>query len=127
MGRSFSGAGLALAWSRGVSLDLDLFKRIDHHESGSVNALLLTLGGEVYSDFLGAGRRRYLNPYFGARAGYARLLGENALALGGTLGVELVKTEFFLLDLQARAHALIGPDDGVHIGLEPSLGINFAY
>lgn len=126
-GRSFAGAGLSLAWSRSFSVDLHLLKRLDEHAVGSINSALLTVGGEVYSDFLGGGRRRFLNPYFGVRLGYARLLGENALALGGDVGLELVKTAFFLLELQGRAHALIGPNDGVHIGLEPLLGVSVAY
>lgn len=126
-GRAFAGAGLSLGWSRSFSIDLDLMKRTDEHASGSINAALLTMGGELYSDFLGGGRRRWLNPYFGLRLGYGRLLGENALVVGGDLGVELVKTQFFMLEVQGRAHALIGPDDGVHLGLEPILGMSFAY
>jgi hypothetical protein len=125
--RTFAGAGLALAWSRSFSIDLDLFKRSDQHQAGSINSLFVTLGGDVYSDFLGGGRRRWFNPYFGARAGYARLVGENTLVLGGTLGLELYKSQFFMLDLQGRAHALIGPNDGVHLGLQPLLAASFAY
>ena len=125
--RSFAGAGLSLGWGRSFSIDLDLMKRTDEHASGSINSALLTMGGELYSDFLGGGRRRWLNPYFGLRLGYGRLLGENALVLGGDLGLEIFKTSFFLLELQGRAHALIGPDDGVHGGIEPILGMSFAY
>ncbi|MFZ5890084.1 MAG: DUF4349 domain-containing protein [Myxococcota bacterium] len=125
--RTFAGAGLSLAWTRSFSLDLDLMKRIDRRADGNINAFLLTLGGDLYSDFLGRGRRRWLNPYFGFRAGYARNLGQNALTLAGTLGLELFKSPYFLLDLQTRAHALIGPDDGVHIGLQPILTTSFAY
>jgi uncharacterized protein DUF4349 len=126
-GRSFAGPGLSLAWSRGVNVDLALLKRIDAQGAGNIDCALLTVGGELYSDFLGGGRRRWFNPYFGFRGGYARELGENALTLGGTLGLELAKTELFSLDLQTRAYALIGLDSGVHAGLQPLLSANVAY
>ncbi|MGC4094290.1 MAG: DUF4349 domain-containing protein [Polyangiaceae bacterium] len=126
-GRSLAGAGLSLSWSRGFSVDFDLMRRADRHEESSVNGFVTTLGGDVYSDFLGHGRRRWFNPYFGGRVGFARVLGESSFTLAGDLGLELFKTEYFMLDLQCRAHALIGPKDGVHLGIQPLLGFSFAY
>jgi hypothetical protein len=68
-----------------------------------------------------------LNPYLGFRAGYARMLGDGALAIGGALGLELWKTESVIIDLQLRAYALIQVADSTHAALQPALGANFAY
>jgi hypothetical protein len=125
--RAFAGGGFSLAWSRSFGLDLALMKRSDAPSRSTFDAALVTLGSELYSDFLGGGQRRFLNPYFGVRGGYARELGDDAFVLGGALGVELYKTRFFLLDLQARGYALLGLAGGVHAGAEPLLGASFAY
>ena len=126
-GTSYGGGGLSLSLSRAFSIDMDLLANLEDSDGTAVDFFIASAGGELHSDFLGAGRRRWLNPYFGFRAGYARARGENQLALGGTLGVELYKSKVVLLDVQGRVYALIGPEDGVHLGLQPTLGFNVAY
>ena len=122
---AFLGGGLSMHFARWFSADMDLASRIEGGDG--IEAFLLTAGSELYSDFLGGGRRRALNPYFGIRAGYVRLLGEDAFAAGGALGVELYKTDIVLLDLQTRAYALIGPKGGIHGAVQPSLAFNVSY
>ncbi len=54
--------------SRGFSVDLDLLTyAVDERPSGSATAFLLAMGTDSYSDFLGGGRRRYLDPNGGQR------------------------------------------------------------
>jgi hypothetical protein len=53
--------------------------------------------------------------------------GRGDLALGVVLGLELVKTKWATLDVQARGLGLLGNPDGVHAAVQPSLGANFAF
>ena len=122
---AFLGGGLSMHFARWFSVDMDLTSRIEGGDG--IDAFLLTAGSELYSDFLGGGTRRALNPYFGIRGGYVRLLGEDVFAAGGALGVELYKTDIVLLDLQTRAYALIGPKGGIHGAVQPSLAFNVSY
>lgn len=89
--------GTTKAGSRG-NLELDVFEDAD----GTGAAVLATLGGAVYSDFLGRGRNRFLNPYLGLRLGYGYLDG-SAFTFAGTAGVELFKHQYLMVDLNVRA------------------------
>ena len=85
------------------------------------------MGAAFYSDYLGGGQRRTLNPYIGFRTGYAHAPGQSLFPLGGTLGLDLYKSERVLFGIEARACAMIGRDHGPEFMLEPALGLNFAY
>jgi len=128
-GRSgYLGAGFSLQFARAFSIDIDGFRKASGSETNGLDLFLLTLGGEFYSDFLGGGRRRFLNPYIGFRAGYARFLGKNEMTLGGTLGLELFRSKQFVIDSQVRIHALFGNGDvGTHVGVQPAIGFNVAF
>lgn len=122
----YAGGGVSLRVSRHLSLDIEGVRRASGGGSG-LDLFLATLGGELYSDFLGAGRRRWLNPYLGFRAGYARLLGRNEVAAGGTLGLEIFKADFFTLELDARFYGMFGTSAGAHLAVQPALGANVAF
>lgn len=50
------------------------------------------------------------------------------MALGGTLGLELLRTTGVLLDVQVRGYAAFGSADrGLRPILQPGLGLNFAF
>jgi hypothetical protein len=85
-------------------------------ERSGVDLLTTTLGVELHSNLLGAGRRKLFNPYFGFRAGYANLDGDDAFAIGGSLGLELFKTDFFFVEVQTRLAARARPTLGSSIG-----------
>jgi hypothetical protein len=123
---TYVGGGFGLRFSNAVGLDLDLLKRPDSEQRG-VDALLATVGGQVYSDLLGGGARRYLNPYFGWRAGYARFDTDNQAVLGATLGLELYKTRFFGVDAEARNYLAFGGSRGGHYVLTPALSARVAF
>jgi hypothetical protein len=126
-GASYFGGGLSILVVRPFNVDLDLLTSTDPDERSGVDLLTTTVGVELYSNLLGAGRRKLLNPYFGFRAGYANLDGDDAVALGGSLGLELVKSDFFFVDLQTRVYALVAADRGTHVLFQPALAFNFAY
>jgi len=124
--QTYVGGGFALRLSRAFSVDLDLLKRPSSQARGP-DAVLASIGGEIYSDLLGGGERRFLNPYLGWRAGYARFDADNQAMLGATLGLELYKTRWFGLDAEARNYLVFGGDRGGHYSLAPNLAARIAF
>jgi len=127
----FMGFGLSIAASRFFSVDFDGMRRLGNPGQG-LDAFFVTLGGEFYSDFLGAGRRSYLNPYIGWRIGYARISTtdgpKDEMLVGGTVGFELYKTKFVRFDAQTRLLGLFGNKDvGGHFGVQSGLQLHVAF
>jgi hypothetical protein len=115
------GFGAALHLHRLLTIDVDVFPASGDHGRG----LLATAGGAAYSDFLGRGRRRFLNPFLGYRMGYAHL-DRSAFVLGAEAGVELFKHEHLLVEASTRALALIH-GDGADAALQTTLTINLPF
>ncbi|MEA2750792.1 MAG: hypothetical protein QOI41_4935, partial [Myxococcales bacterium] len=84
-------------------------------------------GFDLYSDALQAGRRRWLNPYLGARVGFSQTQDRGDFAAAGVFGLEIFKTSALMIDVQARAMALVGNPDGPHAGIQPSLGFDLGF
>lgn len=104
-----SGVGLVMHFiHRAWSLEADVFARSGQSDAAaSSRAVIATLGGAFYSDFMGQGRRQFLNPYVGFRSGYGYLEGSK-FVLQAEFGVELWKTSRFVIDASARSTGLIG-------------------
>jgi len=110
---------------RSMSLEVDLFQKEQNAAgSASSNAVIATLGGATYSDFLGGGTRRVLNPYLGLRLGYA-YVDTNRFVLQGEAGVELFKAKYVVIDANVRATGLIGKDSD--LGLVTGAGATIAF
>jgi hypothetical protein len=107
--RARYGGGLVVhTFLRAMSLELDLFQKESNADgSASHAAALVTLGGAIYSDFLGYGQRRTLNPYLGLRVGYG-YLDDPRFVAQGEAGVELWKTRNTMIDANLRMTGLIG-------------------
>lgn len=124
--QGYLGGGVSLRFHRAFSLDIDGLRR---SRAGSptkgLDVLLLTLGGEIYSEFLGNGARRFLNPFLGWRLGYARFREHSEFALGATAGVEIVKTRYVGVDLAVRGIGLLGKS--AHLAVAPELTVGFAF
>jgi hypothetical protein len=123
---TYAGGGVSVRVLRALSLDLDVLKRFGSDARGP-DAITASIGGEIYSNLLGAGERRFLNPYLGWRAGYARFDDDNQALVGATLGVELFKNRWFTLDLEARNYFAFGGDRGGHYVLVPALAAGVAF
>jgi hypothetical protein len=123
---AYLGGGLALRFSRALSFDLDVLKRPDSAERGP-DAVLASVGGELYSDLLGGGQRRYLNPFLGWRVGYGRFDSDDQALVGATLGLELYKNRGFGVDLDARNYLAFGGSRGPHYLLSPALSAHIAF
>ena len=108
------------------TLEIDVFDDVEDAGDGPVegHAVLATYGVGMYSDFLGRGRRRFLNPYLGARIGYG-YLDYHAFAVQGQAGIELFKQKYVLVDVDVRATALIG--DSMDAGLVTGASVVFAF
>jgi hypothetical protein len=107
--RTRHGVGIvAHTLMRTASIELDLFEAEASAPGAAAKAAVIaTVGGATYSDFLGRGERRFLNPYLGLRLGYAYLDG-GRFALQGEAGVELFKHAHVVIDASVRATGLIG-------------------
>jgi hypothetical protein len=112
--------------NRHFSLDIDGLRRTS---TGSplkgLDIVLVTIGGEAFSEFLGNGARRFANPYLGWRMGYARFLHHNEFALGATVGLEVVRTRYVALDLAVRGLGLLGHT--LHMAVQPELTLSFSF
>ncbi|HJZ87195.1 MAG TPA: DUF4349 domain-containing protein [Polyangia bacterium] len=100
------GGGAVLELARGFSFDLDALASPEVEGP----TVLATLGGAAYTDFLGGGTRRFLNPYLGLRAGYARLDHRDLLLLAAEVGVELFQLKYARLELFVRPSGLLGSE-----------------
>jgi len=110
---------------RAMSFEVDIFqKEPDAMGASANNTVIATLGGAAYSDFLGGGRRRSLNPYLGARVGYG-YLDDHKLAIQGEAGLELWKRRNAVVDVNVRATGLIGKESD--LGLVTGAGATFAF
>ncbi len=109
-----------------LTLEVDVFDDVeataDHEAEG--HAVIATYGGSFYSDHLGRGRRRFLNPYIGFRLGYG-YLDHHAFAAQAEVGVELFKHEHVLVDAGVRATGLFGEE--VDAGLVSGASVVFAF
>ncbi len=115
-------------FARALTFDVDIaHTAMTDRPPGSDWAYLFLTGVDLYSDLLGGGRRKFLNPYLGFRAGYAITNGLGDFAFGGVVGVDLIKTKVFLLDLNARVLGLVGNDEGPHVAIQPNLNFAFAF
>jgi hypothetical protein len=124
--QGFLGAALAVGLTQAFSLEIGGYRSTAFDTSG-VDAVLLTLGGRFYSEFLGNGEKPFLNPYQHGRAGYARFLSRNEAIVGAGLGLEIIKREWLTIDLEGRGSVLFGSKAGGHVALEPSLGVSVAF
>ncbi|HEY4159297.1 MAG TPA: DUF4349 domain-containing protein [Polyangiaceae bacterium] len=125
-GAGYLGGGLSLRGSRAISLDVEGLRDATRDTRG-LDIFQITIGGEDYSDFLGGGRRQWLNPYLGLRAGYARFLGYGEAVAGGTLGVEVLHTQYVTLDADFRLLGYFFGTPSAHIAAQPALGVNVAF
>lgn len=117
--------GVSFKAARQFGLDFDFLRDPGSTTSG-LDGVIISLGGDFYSEFLGDGKRRFFNPYLGFRLGYA-LLGDQDVAIGGAnLGLELFRTERFWLELESRFQGAVGEGEPRFI-LQPSLGASVAF
>jgi hypothetical protein len=109
--RTRMGGGIVLhSFLRHQSLEIDLFESAAPMGGGEAKAAVIaTTGGAAYSDFLGGGHRRTLNPYLGLRVGYGYLdASKFVMQLEG--GLELFKTKHVVVDASVRGTGLIGKE-----------------
>jgi hypothetical protein len=84
----------------------------------------VTLGIGSYSSAFGSGQRTMLNPYVGARFGYA-YLEASYFTVAAELGIELVKQRGVQWTVSARPTGLIGSSSQAAVEIGSSLGLAF--
>ena len=131
----YAGAGLSLRFprstgdsGRGFALDVDVMRACCNAAPlRSDWAYDVLTGLDLFSESLENGRRRWLNPFLGIRAGVAQTQDRLDFAAAAVFGVDIVKTRALSVDAQVRALAFVGNPDGPHAGLQPSLGLNLGF
>jgi hypothetical protein len=123
----YAGGGLSMFVLRPFNLDLDLMTNLDGARRRGVDLVVATVGVELYSDLLGGGRRRFLNPYFGFRTGYASFYGDHAVPIGGSVGVEIFRRETAFAALEGRAYAALATQGGTAVLFQPAAALYVAY
>ncbi len=103
-----------------VTFELDIFERGD---TGS-RAVTVTTGTAIYSDFMGRGERRFLNPYIEFRLGYGYLDGSRFVLASGA-GVELFKHKYLVVDANVRAVGFIS--DSAELGVVGGTSVLVAF
>jgi hypothetical protein len=124
--RTRLGAGFVMhALFRAVTLELELYQA-QANGSGDHRAMavIATYGGAFYSDFLGRGERKIGNPYLGFRAGYA-YVDSHRFATQAEAGLELWKSQRFVIDASARFTGLIGSSVDAAVVLGASAALAF--
>ena len=116
------GAGVAIGGRSPVSsFEVMAYASPEMTETTGMTA---TLGVGTYSKAFGGGQRSTLNPYVGARIGYA-YFEASYLAVAAEVGVELVKQKGVLWTVSARPMGLVGSDSQVAVEVGSSLGLAF--
>lgn len=120
------GAGIVMhSFLRNFSLEVDVFeKKRDEDGMNSATSVIATVGGATYSDFLGGGKRRTLNPFLGLRTGYA-YVDSHRFTVQAEAGVELFKAKYIVIDANVRATTLFGKD--FDLGLVAGAGAVVAF
>ena len=124
-GPELVGPGLSLFFLRQAHLELDLLARRDDvlHRADGIRA---AFGTDVYSDFLGRGRRTWLNPHLGMEFGYVSIDRDGGFLASAVAGLELLRTGFVLVDTSVALDGLLGVD-GAQLALTGTLTLDFAF
>ena len=78
------------------------------------NTTVIKLGSGSYSDFFGGGERHFLNPSLGFELGYVNEDQAHHFACGATVGVELLRFKYALVNARFSGLGLIG-EEGLKI------------
>jgi hypothetical protein len=84
----------------------------------------VTVGFGSYAKAFGGGNRASMNPYVGARVGYAYLQA-NYLAVAAEVGIEMFKQHGVLWMVSARPMGLVGSSSQAAVEVGSSLGLAF--
>jgi len=119
--RTRVGGGGTIHIQRYLTFDLDVFPA----KGGDTRAVVGTLGSALYSSFLGAGRREFLNPYLGFRLGIGHLSDDTCGVLGAELGLELYKQKYLQVGVAVRALAFLR--DQTDVAFQGQLGFEVPF
>jgi hypothetical protein len=122
----YAGGGLSFLVSRSFGFDLDVARELGSDDAATW--LQLGAGGDLYSNLLGAGKRRFFNPYLGFRVAYVYADRVSELGLGGNVGLEIYRGSMLLVDSQLRALGVMGSKaHALHLALQPTLSVSAAF
>lgn len=119
--RSMAGGGISIS-PRGhwAQLTIIMLKETNKEtptstskpEPSSSGSSIVLIAHNFYSSIFGGGYRPFLNPYAGFTYGYSRLFSRSLFAIGGTIGLELVKMPWFTWSVSGNLLGLYSGKDG---------------
>jgi hypothetical protein len=124
--RSMNGAGITLSprgqWAQLTIVVLKSANKdsksaatetsLDEEEPSAAGSSMFLIGHNFYSAIFGGGYRTNFNPYAGLVYGYSRLFNRSLFAIGGTIGLELVKLKWFTWSISGNLMGLYSGKDG---------------
>lgn len=130
----YAGYNLKYVFTRGKSyVTVGVFKSMDEAEADTLtysDIFNISFGQDFYSRYLGRGSRKFLNLYSGYNVGYLAYSAESrkkkSLYVSPSVGVELFKNSFVLLDTKA-AYMLPFRDNYDLRGFQFSASLNFVF
>lgn len=127
--RNRLGAGVRILFGRRFDLTLDAFPARKNDAGGNDRSILFGVGGALYSDFLGGGRRRFGNPFLGLRLGAGSMNNRSTITYAAEAGVELVRLKYLLVDVTGRALGLYynKKPTGADIAFQATLSIGVPF
>ena len=81
-------------------------------EASASGSSIVMIGHNYYSSILGNGENTFFNPFAGVNYGIARLYSRTMVTLGGTLGLELLNTQWLTISAAAKVNGLYSSKDG---------------
>jgi len=114
--------------TRGTVFDFELDRSCcGSQPEESKYAFAFLVGGDYYSALLGAGRRRWFNPFIGWRTGVTGVERHVDFAAGVSVGLEILKTKGTAIDLRSGAIGLVGNPKGPHAAVLSSFNLSAAF
>lgn len=81
-------------------------------EASSSGSSTFLIGHNFYSKFFAGGNYSYMNPHAGITYGYSHLMGRSLFTIGGSIGLEFIRTRFFVWNVSAKILGLYSGRDG---------------
>jgi len=122
------GVGLSLQPAQWVAFEAEFFRATNALSAREgADAFIVSVGLDATSRLFGRGKRKFFNPHLGLRLGVSASFGRIDAVTGVSVGLELVRVQRFVLDVQVRALGQWGNKSGAHLGVQPGLTVATAW
>lgn len=122
------GVGLSLQPNQWLSFEASFFRASGALAGRSgADAFLFTVGLDATSRLFGWGKRTFFNPHLGLRLGVGASFGRVDAVTGVSLGLEVVRLQRLVVDVQVRGLGQWLNRQGPHVGIESGVTVSTAW